>query len=414
MSNQQQTGQQVAVAPQRAPLAIQQGVHQRSMFALGTFDEAYRFANAMANMNQGVRKHLRGQPEMCLMVTMQALETGVSPLALANKSYVVNDQLAYESAVYAGLVITSGVIDGEMIEYSWEGEPFTTRRCTTTMKLRSSGRVITYTTPETQKIKPKNSPLWQTDEDRQLGYYAVRAAARLHFPHVLLGFVAVDDVLETPDPSEPKPPKPTTQQALDRLAGPAAEPQQTEPAAEEKPKRAQRKATEQKAAEKQPAAAVTPANVMQQPLVQDTLKQFPGAQVVDVRANETDAPGMAEVWGDEEEVTGAQPAAAGAGVENAPWDEDEGGDDDGPEVDPEVERIQIRMGELDHVPTGIDKDDILQCRQYLAGLDAAMKGMPRRSIPSEIACEERAPEGRAWLRGHDKVTGFVKPPKPKA
>lgn len=49
------------------------------------------FAKMMAVASGGIRKHLRGNPGVCLAVCMQAVEWGMSPFAVANKSYFVND-----------------------------------------------------------------------------------------------------------------------------------------------------------------------------------------------------------------------------------------------------------------------------------------------------------------------------------
>ena len=49
------------------------------------------------------------------------------------------------------------------------------------------GEEVPLESPEIGKIQPKNSPLWKTDPDQQLGYYTIRAWARRHRPDVLLG-----------------------------------------------------------------------------------------------------------------------------------------------------------------------------------------------------------------------------------
>jgi hypothetical protein len=48
--------------------------------------------------------------------------------------------------------------------------------------------------PKLKDISPKRSPLWQTDPDQQLGYYARRSWARRHKPSILLGMHDVDEL----------------------------------------------------------------------------------------------------------------------------------------------------------------------------------------------------------------------------
>jgi hypothetical protein len=60
--------------------------------------EVMEFAKCMASPSTAVPKHLRGNPGMCLAVCVQALEWRFSPFAVANKSYVVNDRIGYESS----------------------------------------------------------------------------------------------------------------------------------------------------------------------------------------------------------------------------------------------------------------------------------------------------------------------------
>ena len=51
------------------------------------------FAKLMALSHVAIPKHLRGNPGACLAVTIQAIEWRLSPYAVANKSYSVNDRL---------------------------------------------------------------------------------------------------------------------------------------------------------------------------------------------------------------------------------------------------------------------------------------------------------------------------------
>lgn len=134
------------------------------MPAVQSMAEAVSIAQLMAKSGIAIRKHLRDNPGACLGVLMQALRWEFDPYMVGNKSYAVNDQLAYEAQLLAAVVLTRSSIVDEP-DYTYEGEPFKTRTCTVSFKMRS-GKTLTYTTPETGKISPKNSPLWKTDEDQ--------------------------------------------------------------------------------------------------------------------------------------------------------------------------------------------------------------------------------------------------------
>ncbi len=140
-----------------------------------------------------MRKHLRGNPGACLAVVVQAVEWGMSPFAVANKSYNVNDQLAFESQLIQAVILKRAPIKGRFkVEYTGQGGK---RVCRVWAELKDEpGEIVEYTSPELDKITPKNSPLWKSDPDQQQFYYSGRALCRRHFPDVLLGVYADDEV----------------------------------------------------------------------------------------------------------------------------------------------------------------------------------------------------------------------------
>jgi hypothetical protein len=163
--------------------------------AFNNAGEAMEFSKMMAVSQIGVRKHLRGNVGACLAITVQAIEWGMSPFAVANKSYLVNDQIAYESQLVQAVILRRAPIKGRFkFTYSGEGEK---RRCKVTATL-TDGETVEYESPEIGKIPVKNSPLWKNDPDQQLSYYAGRALCRRHFPDVLLGVYDIDELPDTP------------------------------------------------------------------------------------------------------------------------------------------------------------------------------------------------------------------------
>lgn len=164
----------------------------RALFQPQSLGEAMEIAKLMAAGNF-VPPHLRGKSGDCLAVVMQAARWGLDPFAVGNKTYFVNDRMAYEAQLVIAVLNTSGVLRGRL-EFDWE-QTDTDLICTVggTLKADSRPKAISQ---EFSKVKVKNSPLWQSSPRQQLGYYTARMWARLYAPEVLLGVYTVDEVQE--------------------------------------------------------------------------------------------------------------------------------------------------------------------------------------------------------------------------
>lgn len=153
--------------------------------------EVMEYAKMMAVSGSAVPKHLRGQPGACLGIIDDAIRFGISPYALARKSYFVNDNLAYEAQVIAAVMLKLAPLS-ERPDVSYKGEG-DTRQCVITGKF-IDGKVQVYESPKFSKITPKNSPLWKSDPDQQLAYYSLRAFGRRHCPDVILGMYDIEEM----------------------------------------------------------------------------------------------------------------------------------------------------------------------------------------------------------------------------
>lgn len=180
-------------------------------------DQLMHFAKTMAVANSGIRKHLRGNVGACLAICQQAVEWGMSPYAVANKSYFVNDQIAFESQLVQAVILKRAPIKGRIkFEFSGEGDK---RVCRAWARLKDDpDEIAEYISPEFGKITPKNSPLWKADPDQQHCYYSGRALCRRHFPDVLLGVYSEGEFEVAPVPAKPVQAPRTLGAKLDRLA----------------------------------------------------------------------------------------------------------------------------------------------------------------------------------------------------
>lgn len=167
--------------------------------------EVMEFAKMMAISGVAVPPFLQNNPGACLAVTMQAFEWGFSPFSVANKSYSVNNRMAYESQLVQAVILKRAPIQGRLkVEFDGEGVK---RRCRV-WAVTTDGETVDFVSPEVGKITVKNSPLWKSDEDQQLFYYSARGLCRRHFPDVILGVYTREEI-ETAAPLRTNAPEPT-------------------------------------------------------------------------------------------------------------------------------------------------------------------------------------------------------------
>lgn len=153
------------------------------------------FAKLMSISQVAVPKHLRENPGACLAIVIQASEWQMSPYAVANKSYSVNDRMAYEAQLVSAVILRRAPIKSRIrYEYTGEGD----KRVCTVSVITTDDETVTHSSPMFGAITPKNSPLWKSDPDQQLGYHTVRAMCRRHFPDVLLGVYTMDELQDAP------------------------------------------------------------------------------------------------------------------------------------------------------------------------------------------------------------------------
>ncbi len=153
------------------------------------------FAKLMSISTVVVPKHLRENPGACLAIVIQASEWQMSPYAVANKSYSVNDRLAYEAQLISAVILRRAPIKSRFkVDYLGEGDK---RKCKVSV-VTTDGETVEYESPQFGAITPKNSPLWKSDPDQQLYYFSARALCRRHFPDVLLGVYTMDEMQDAP------------------------------------------------------------------------------------------------------------------------------------------------------------------------------------------------------------------------
>lgn len=154
--------------------------------------EVMEFAKLLSLAGTAVPKHIRGNPGGALAVTIQALEWRMSPIAVANQSFEVNDKIAYMSQLIHAVVEARAPLK-QRLRRRYEGETGK-RKCIVIAHFKGEVDPVEYSSPEFDKITPKNSPLWKSDPDQQQWYYTVRGFARAFCPDVLLGIYSEDEL----------------------------------------------------------------------------------------------------------------------------------------------------------------------------------------------------------------------------
>jgi hypothetical protein len=186
-------------------------------------DRALRFADIMATGRSTVPKHLQGNRGDCLAVTIQAMQWGMMPFAVAQKTHVVSGTLGYEAQLVNAVINARAPVTGRM-NYEWFGDwdkiagrfkevpaknnPDEKRIVKDwTIKDEEGLGVEVWATfkgeAEPRRLRlllaqagVRNSPLWGQDPKQQLAYLAVKRWSRLYCPDVILGVYTPDELEE--------------------------------------------------------------------------------------------------------------------------------------------------------------------------------------------------------------------------
>ena len=207
------------------------GIVKRFELTPDTLGYIERFAGLMATAGVTVPEPYRGKPGNCAAVTIQALQWGMNPFAVAAKTHFVNNQIGYEAQLIIAAVNTSGLL-ADRLNWEWFGDwekivgQFVEResktkkddngnaqkyrvpawklededglgvRCFATLKGEDKPRVLEILM---KQARVRNSTLWADDPRQQIAYLSGKRWARLHASEVVFGVRTPDelDVMET-------------------------------------------------------------------------------------------------------------------------------------------------------------------------------------------------------------------------
>ena len=175
-----------------------------AVFNVQALGQLTSFAELMAQSAVTVPKHLAGKPADCMAIVMQAMQWGMNPYAVAQKTHLVNGVLGYEAQLVNAVISSSSAIVGRFhYEYGGDWEKIAGKkdgRDELGLSIRVGAVLrgedeITWSEPiYLADITTRNSPLWKTAPKQQIAYLAVKYWARLYCPEVILGVYSPDEV----------------------------------------------------------------------------------------------------------------------------------------------------------------------------------------------------------------------------
>jgi len=194
MSNQVAAGerQEETFTGDSAPSINNSQELQNLLFNASAMNQLQQLATVMSRSVVTVPKHLQGNPGDCMAICMQAAQWGMNPFAVAQKTHVVNGTLGYEAQLVNAVIQSSGAISGHFhYEYKGDGQ---NASCRVGAIIRGDSQITWNEWLSAAQVSTKNSPLWKTNPEQQLGYLQVKNWARLYCPGAILGVYTVDEV----------------------------------------------------------------------------------------------------------------------------------------------------------------------------------------------------------------------------
>nr|WP_318378451.1 RecT family recombinase [Enterobacter sp.] len=175
-----------------------------AVFNVQALSQLTAFAELMAKSAVTVPKHLAGKPSDCMAIVMQAMQWGMNPYAVAQKTHLVNGVLGYEAQLVNAVISSSSAIVGRFhYEYGGDWEKIAGKKdareeaglfIRVGAVLRGETEITWGENIYLADITTRNSPLWKTAPKQQIAYLAVKYWARLYCPEVILGVYSPDEV----------------------------------------------------------------------------------------------------------------------------------------------------------------------------------------------------------------------------
>jgi hypothetical protein len=192
------------------------------VFSQNSMQQLNSIAELMASSACTVPKHLQNNKGDCFAIAMQAMQWGMNPYAVAQKTHLVQGILGYEAQLVNAVITTMAPTKGRL-QFEWfgdwsrvignfkevEGRNGQYRKLASTLADEKGCGVRVWATLRGEEnprelsllltqAGTRNSTLWADDPKQQLAYLAIKRWSRLYCPDVILGVYSADE-LETID-----------------------------------------------------------------------------------------------------------------------------------------------------------------------------------------------------------------------
>jgi hypothetical protein len=172
-----------------------------------------RIADLMASGKTTIPKHLQNSPGDCFAVCMQAMQWGMNPFAVAQKTHLVNGTLGYEAQLVIAVMNSSPAL-ATRLNFAWSDNWVGVNgksdksaehwvEVLATIKGEPEPRVLRVSMAQVGDVR--NSPNWVSDPRQQIAYLAAKRWGRLHAPDVILGVYTPDELQDGFDYGTGKP-----------------------------------------------------------------------------------------------------------------------------------------------------------------------------------------------------------------
>ena len=166
-----------------------------------------RIADLMATGKTTIPKHLQGSQGDCFAVSLQAMQWGMNPFSVAQKTHLVNGTLGYEAQLVIAVLNSSPALSTRLnFQWSegWAGVDGKIDksdkhwcRVWATLKGEAEPRALEVSMAQVGAVR--NSPNWASDPRQQLAYLAAKRWGRLHAPDIILGVYTPDELQDGVD-----------------------------------------------------------------------------------------------------------------------------------------------------------------------------------------------------------------------
>ena len=239
-------GSNVATFPMQSAAPTSQ-VGQNLTLDVGSMNAMMNLANVMATGKATIPQEYRNSPGDCLAVVMQAVQWGMNPFAVAQKTHFISGKIGYEAQL-VNAVITALAPTRDRLHFEWFGpwdkvigkfeikrgdkgeyrvpgwqlsdEEGIGVRCWATIKGEDEPRILELLLAQ---ARTRNSTLWADDPRQQLAYLATKRWARLYCPDVIMGVYTPDELDDIKPEREVNPtPQSSGSRTLDAMCTQAA------------------------------------------------------------------------------------------------------------------------------------------------------------------------------------------------